>query len=39
MKITCHSFFAHKSQKFYSDGIMVLSQKWLKVVENGTYFV
>jgi len=34
-------FFDHqKSQKFYSDGIMVLLQKWQKVVkQNDTYLV
>ena len=33
-------FFAQKSHKFYSDGIMVLPQRWQKVVEqNGTYLI
>jgi len=33
-------FFAQKSQKFYGDGIIVLPQKWQKVVEQkGTYLV
>ncbi|KOC59815.1 hypothetical protein WH47_10444 [Habropoda laboriosa] len=33
-------FFAQKPQKFYTDGIMVLPEKWQKVVDqNGTYLV
>lgn len=33
-------FFAQKTQKFYTDGIMALPEKWQKVIEqNGTYFV
>jgi len=33
-------FFARTSQKFYSDEIVILPQKWQKVVEqNGTYLV
>lgn len=33
-------FLAQKTQKFYSDGIMILPQKWQKVIEqNGTYLV
>jgi len=40
VKITCHSF-SSRNQKFYSDGIMVLLQKWQKVVEQNktTYLV
>lgn len=31
-------FFVQKSQKFYTDGIMALSEKWQKVIDqNGTY--
>ena len=31
-------FFAQKSQKLYSDGIMILPEKWQKLIdENGTY--
>jgi len=33
-------FFVQKSQKVFSNGIMVLPQKWQKVVEqNGIYLV
>ena len=33
-------FFAQKSQKFYSDGIMISSEKWQKVIDqNGTYII
>ena len=33
-------FFAQKSQKFYSDGIMILPEKWQKVIDqNGTYII
>lgn len=33
-------FFAQKPRKFYSDGIMVLPEKWQKVVDqDGTYLV
>ena len=33
-------FFAQKSQKFYSDGIMILSEKWQKVIDqNDTYII
>ena len=33
-------FFAHKSQKFYSTGIMILPEKWQKVIDqNGTYII
>ena len=33
-------FFAQKSQKFYSDGIMILPEKWQKVINrNGTYII
>lgn len=33
-------FFDQKSQKFYSDGIMALPDKWQKVVQqNGTYLI
>ncbi|XP_025163373.1 histone-lysine N-methyltransferase SETMAR-like [Harpegnathos saltator] len=33
-------FFDQKPQKFYSDGIMVLLEKWQKVIEqNGAYVV
>ena len=33
-------FFAEKPQKFYTDGIMSLEEKWQKVVDqNGTYLV
>ena len=33
-------FFAKKSQKFYSDGIMILPEKWQKVIDqNGTYII
>ena len=33
-------FFAQKSQKFYSDEIMILPEKWQKVVnQNGTYII
>jgi len=33
-------FFDQKPQKFYCDGIMVLPEKWQKVVDqNGTYLV
>ncbi len=33
-------FFASKPQKFYSGGIMVLPEKWQKVIhQNGTYLV
>lgn len=33
-------FFAQKPQKFYTDGIMALSDKWRKVInQNGTYIV
>ena len=33
-------FFARKSQKFYSDGIMILPEKWQKVIDqNGTYII
>ena len=32
-------FFAQKSQKFYSDEIMILLEKWQKVIDqNGTYY-
>jgi len=31
-------FFAQKSQKFYSNGIMVLSQKWQKMVKKWHIF-
>ena len=31
-------FLAQKSQKFYSDGIMILPEKWQKVIDqNGIY--
>ena len=33
-------FFATKSQKFYTDGIMKLPEKWQKVKDNnGTYAI
>ncbi|XP_043502668.1 histone-lysine N-methyltransferase SETMAR-like isoform X2 [Polistes fuscatus] len=33
-------FFAQKSQQFYTDGIMILPQKWQKVIDqNGIYLV
>lgn len=33
-------FFAKKSQKFYTDGIMRLPEKWQKVIDqNGTYLL
>ena len=33
-------FFAQKSQKFYSDGIMILLEKWQKVIDqNGIYII
>lgn len=33
-------FFAQKSQKFYTDGIMALPEKWQKVIDqNGTHLV
>jgi len=33
-------FFGQKSQKFYNNGIIVLSQKWRNIVEeNGIYLV
>lgn len=33
-------FIDQKSQKFYSDGIMILPDKWRKVIEqNGTYLI
>ena len=33
-------FFADKSQKFYSDGIMILPEKSQKVIDqNGTYII
>ena len=33
-------FFAQKSQKFYSNGIMILPEKWQKVIDqNGTYII
>ncbi|XP_061722930.1 histone-lysine N-methyltransferase SETMAR-like [Cydia pomonella] len=33
-------FFAQKPQKFYSDGIMILPEKWQKVIDqNGTYII
>ncbi|XP_049307894.1 histone-lysine N-methyltransferase SETMAR-like isoform X2 [Bactrocera dorsalis] len=33
-------FFAEKPEKFYTDGIMTLPEKWQKVVDqNGTYLV
>ena len=33
-------FFDQKSQKFYSDGIMILLEKWQKVIDqNGTYII
>ena len=33
-------FSTSKPQKFYSDGIMVLPEKWQKVIDqNGTYLV
>ena len=40
-KETCKNhlvqFFAQKSQKFYSDGIMILPEKWQKAIDqNGT---
>ena len=31
-------FFTQKSQKFYSDGIIILTEKWQKVIDqNDTY--
>ena len=32
-------FFDQKPQKFYSDGIMALPEKWQKVIENGAYVI
>ncbi|KYN45415.1 hypothetical protein ALC56_00109, partial [Trachymyrmex septentrionalis] len=33
-------FFTEKPQKFYTDGIMALLEKWQKVIDqNGTYLV
>ena len=33
-------FFAQKSSKFYSDGIMILSEKWQKIIDqNDTYII
>ena len=33
-------FSVQKSQKFYSDGIMILPEKWQKVIDqNGTYII
>ena len=33
-------FFAQKSQKSYSDGIIILPEKWQKVIDqNGTYII
>ena len=33
-------FFAQKSQKLYSDRIMILPEKWQKVIDqNGTYII
>ena len=33
-------FFAQKSQKFYSDGIMILPEKWQKLIDlNDTYSI
>ena len=43
-KVACENhlvqFSAQKSQKFYSDGIMILSEKWQKIIEkNATYII
>ena len=32
-------FFAQKSQKFYSDEIMVLLEKWQKVIDQNSKYV
>ena len=33
-------FFAQKPQKFYSDGIMILPEKWQKDInQNGIYII
>ena len=33
-------FFPQKFQKFYSDGIMILPEKWQKVIDqNGKYII
>jgi len=37
--LSSKNFFAQKSQKFYSDGIMFLPQKWQKVEQNDTYLI
>ena len=32
-------FFDNKPQKFYNDGIMKLSEKWQKVIDNNSHYV
>ena len=32
-------FFAQKSQKFYSDGIVILLEKWQKVIDQNSPYI
>jgi len=32
-------FFDNKPQKFYNDGIMKLSEKWQKVIDNNGHYI
>ena len=38
LKITWPRFFDNKPQKFYNDGIMKLSEKWQKRIDNNGYY-